>query len=81
MWAGAQVPLRQPGQAQDEGDALGGGAEVGPSDDLMQVFFPNSDGKLVGPIWMRELKDGQEGPSVLLLAELRDAVERAYECT
>ena len=75
---GAQGPGRQPGQTPDDRDAVGAGAEVGPSDDLLEVFFPNPDGKLTGPIWMRELKDGLEGPNVLLLEQLREAVEHAY---
>jgi hypothetical protein len=69
---------RQPGQAQGDEDSLAGGAQIGPSDDMLQVFLLNSDGKLIGPIWNREMKDGLEGPGVPLLQQLRDAVERAY---
>jgi hypothetical protein len=53
------------------------GTEVGPSDDMLKVFLLTSDGKLVGPIWNRELKDGLDGPGVPLLQLLRDAVEQA----
>jgi hypothetical protein len=52
--------------------------EVGSSDDLLQVFVPNPNGKLIGPIWTREMKDGLEAPAVFLLVQLREAVDRAY---
>jgi len=77
---GAGNPGRQPGQpgqAQEDGDVGGMGTEVGPSDDMLKVFLLTSDGKLVGPIWNRELKDGLDGPGVPLLQLLRDAVEQA----
>ena len=54
------------------------GAEAGPSDDMPRVFTTNPDGKLIGPVWNRELKDGLDGPTVLLLQQLRAAVEKAY---
>ena len=74
---GAGNPGRQPGQAQDDGDVAGIGPEAGPSDDTLKVFQLTSDGKLVGPIWNRELKDGLDGPGVPLLQLLHDAVEQA----
>lgn len=60
------------------GDELGGSSEVGPEDDLLQVFSTGADGKLLGPIWTREMKDGFDAPRVLLIQQLKDAVERAY---
>jgi hypothetical protein len=60
------------------GDELGASSEVGPNDDLLQVFSTGPDGKLLGPIWTREMKDGLDAPRVLLLQQLKDAVERAY---
>jgi hypothetical protein len=74
---GPPTQNRQPGQVQDP-DGIGVASEVGPSDDLLQVFTTNPDGKLIGPIWMQEMKDGLDGPSVPLLWQLRSAVERAY---
>ncbi len=68
---------RQPGQFPD-GDSVGVGSEVGPADDLLEVFMTNPEGKLLGPIWQREMKDGLDSPSVLLLRQVKDAVERAY---
>jgi|HubBroStandDraft_6_1064221.scaffolds.fasta_scaffold483751_1 hypothetical protein len=70
---------RQPGQGpgQDD-DGFGVGAEVGPSDDMLRVYTTNPDGKLIGPVWNREMKDGLDGPTVVLLLQLRTAVEKAY---
>jgi len=65
------------GQGQGD-DGFGVGAEAGPSDDMLRVFTTNPDGKLIGPVWYRELKDGLDGPTVLLLQQLRAAVEKAY---
>jgi hypothetical protein len=77
---GSQGPAtqsRQPGQMPDE-DGMGVGADVGPSDDMLQVYTTNPDGKLIGPIWNREMKDGLDGPAGLLLQQLRAAVEKEY---
>ncbi len=74
---GAGNPGPQPGQPRDDGDVAGMGTEVGPSDDVLKVFLLTSDGKLVGPVWNREMKDGLDGPGVPLLQLLRDAVEQA----
>jgi hypothetical protein len=68
---------RQPGQAQDD-DGVGVRAEVGPSDDMLQVYTTNPDGQLMGPVWNREMRDGLDGPQVPLLRQLRIAVEKAY---
>jgi hypothetical protein len=77
---GTQMPGHNPGQAGglDDSDNLGARSEVGPSDDLLRVFALNSDGKRTAALWARELKDGLDGPSVVLVQQLKDAVERAY---
>lgn len=71
----------RPGQGPPSSENVGVGAEVGPDDDLLQVFSTNQNGKLIGPIWTREMTDGLEGPRVPLLRQLRDAVEQAYPNT
>jgi hypothetical protein len=88
---GAQVRggigVGQPGPRQQSGpdprqtpsgDSVGAGTEVGPADDLLQVFITNPEGRLVGPIWTRDLIDGLDGPAIPLLRQLRAAVEKAY---
>jgi len=68
------------GRMGNMGPYQGAGArtDVGPPDDLLRVYTLTPEGKLVGPLWSREMKDGLDGPDVLLLRDLRDAVERAY---
>src|SRR5258708_23128027 len=47
--------------------SLGAEAEVGPPDDLLEVYMFTPAGNLSGRLWWREMKDGLDGPSVLLL--------------
>jgi len=89
--AGVSVGTRQPtggnptssptpGQGGTGGDGVGVGAEgeVGPENDMLRVYLVSSDGELTGPIWTREIQDGLDPPTVLLIQQLRTAVERAY---
>ncbi len=87
-------PAPQPGQSPTPGpDArpvptqggistrVGAGTEVGPSDDLLRIFSLSGDKKLIGPVWSRELDGGLDAPGVLLIQQLKDAVEKAYPPT
>lgn len=71
-----QGPGAGPGSGPGFGSGIGVGTEVGPSDDILEVFSPNPSGHLT-PLWNREMKDGLDGPGVLLVQQLQDAVERA----
>ncbi len=71
--AGDQIP-----SAQNNGPMVGVRGEAGPSDDLLRVFSKTGDGKLMGPIWSRELDGGLDGPSVPLVRQLKIEVEKAY---
>jgi hypothetical protein len=78
---GQSGPRQQSGQDPRQtptGDSVGAGMEVGPADDLLQVYITNPEGRLVGPIWTRDLIEGLDGPTVPLLRQLRAAVEKAY---
>jgi hypothetical protein len=83
---GLSGPRQQPGTPYPGNDprqtgastSLGAETEVGPPDDMLEVYMLTPDGKLSGRLWWREMKDGLDGPSVLLLQQLKDAVERAY---
>jgi hypothetical protein len=57
---------------------LGADAEAGPQADILRVYSLTPDGKLLGPIWSRDMEDGLDGPSVQLLQQLRSAVDKAY---
>ncbi len=60
------------------GVALGGGGEVGPADDLLEVKLMLPEGKPGAQVWMREEKDGLDEPDVTLVRELQTAVDRDY---
>jgi hypothetical protein len=75
-----QAPGHGPGSAGN-GTGLGTEAEVGPEDDMLQVYLLDPDGKLVGPIWNRTLTDGLDEPQLPLFQQLKSAVERAYPPT
>jgi len=72
--AQAPGPIPQPGT----GTTLGVGSQVGPDDDILRVFALTADGKMNGPLWMREMQDGFDAPAVLLVRQLKEAVEAAY---
>jgi hypothetical protein len=69
--------LGQSGPGGD-GERVGAEGEVGPEIDMLRVFLVSSDGKLTGPVWTREIQDGLDAPPVLLMQQLRTAVEQAY---
>ena len=74
---GAPFPGSDPRQ-DGIGTTVGAAGEVGPPDDLLRVYTQTPDGKLTGPLWSREMKNGLDAPSVLLLQQLKQTVERAY---
>lgn len=67
-----------PDRTASTAEGIGARGEAGPSDDLLRVFMTTPEGKLSGPLWSREQKDGLDAPNVRLLAALKDAVNRAY---
>ena len=75
---GSPAPGRSPGQTGDP-DSVGTMAEIGPEHDILRVYLVGGDGgRTIGPLWTREMQDGLDAPSVVLLQQLRTAVERAY---
>lgn len=75
--AGNSDPGRNPDRT-DGGDVVGARTEVGPNDDILRVYALSPQGKLSGPLWSSEMKDGLDAPNVMLLRSLRDAVDRSY---
>lgn len=73
--AGGQSAGRQ---QRGMGTGFGVGGEVGPPDDLLQVCQINADGKLSGPLWMRSYAGGLDAPRLLLFAQFKGDVEKAY---
>jgi hypothetical protein len=62
----------------DTFETVGARSEVGPNDDILRVYTLSPQGKLSGPFWSNEMKDGLDAPDVLLVRALREAVDHAY---
>jgi hypothetical protein len=58
------------GPTQSDDHVVGGlgGGEIGPNEDIFWVYSLDPDGKLTGPIWRKNLKDGLD-PQELVLFE------------
>jgi len=78
---GGPLGTQAPGRNPRVRDQIGAGAEVGPSDDLLQICTLEPDGKLSGPLWHRSKKDGLDGPDIPLLQQFKTALDRAYPPT
>ena len=65
--------MQQPAGVSEMADA-----EAGPPEDTLRVFLLDPNGKRVGPIWNRSLRNGLDGPQLILFQQLKAAVERAY---
>ncbi len=57
---------------------VGVGGEVGPPDDLFEVYEPNQNEALGTQLWLRTQPDGLDGSKPALFKEFKDAVEKAY---
>lgn len=67
-------PTAGPGSAS--GVVVGG--EVGPPDDLLEVYMSNPNEARGTLLWQRTLADGLRSPDVPLFKQLKDEVERTY---
>ena len=54
------------------------GGETGPEDDLLEVCQVNQNGKLTSPLWLRSQQHGLSAPRVILIAQLKEEVEKTY---
>jgi hypothetical protein len=71
------VPGRSPNRPS-AGNGVDVGGEVGPPDDLLEVYMPNPNDALGTLIWQRTLADGLNPPDLTLFNELKNEVERTY---
>jgi hypothetical protein len=74
-------PQNTPGQP----DCAGGpdtsaapGGEVGPADDLLEIYVRDSDKSNGAPLWMHTLTGGLDRPDLELFQQFKDQVERDY---
>jgi hypothetical protein len=51
---------------------------MGAEGDRVRVYTVGANGKLIGPIWTREMQNGLDAPGVIIVQQLRLAVEKTY---
>ena len=73
-----QSPNSQSQNCQMGGSGIGVGGEVGPPDDLLEVYMRGSGGGHGTLLWQHSLADGLNAPDLMLFRQLRDEVERTY---
>lgn len=61
-----------------DGTEVGSASEIGPPTDLLRVYTLGANGKMMGPIWSREMDEGLDGPSVRLVEQLKSEIEKAF---
>ena len=59
-------------------DSQSPGVQAGGVEDRLRIYAVDPNGKIVGPVWTRELPNGLDAPGVILVQQLKMAVERAY---
>jgi hypothetical protein len=72
-----------PGTSRSQGqagqpDGLGASNQVSGEEDRVRVYTVGANGKLVGPVWTREVQGGLDGSGGVIMQQLKLAVERAY---
>ena len=72
--AGGSAPF---GQSRSAAPDLSAGGSSG-EDDILEVRTLGPDGKLSAPVWTRSLSEGLDGPQVMLVQLLKNAVEKEY---
>ena len=72
-----QITSNPPG-ATVELDGVAVGGEVGPPDDLLEVYLPDPGNARGALVWQRTLADGLNPPQLTLIKQLKDEVERTY---
>jgi hypothetical protein len=79
---GPRSQPRQPGQFPGQGRAteVGVRTEVGEPEDMLRVYIQNN-GQLSAVVWDRTMEGGLNAPTVQLVKQLKDAVEKAYPPT
>jgi hypothetical protein len=71
------VPGR-PANGPISGNGVAVGGEVGPPDDLLEVYMPDPGDAHGALIWQRTRADGLNPPDLALFKQLKDEVERTY---
>ena len=69
-------PNRPTGPLQ--GNGVGVGTEIGPPDDLLEVYMRNPDNTRGALLWRHTLADGLNPPDLALFQQLKNEVESSY---
>lgn len=72
---------QRPNQRSSRAEEVMMGGEVGPADDILQVYLMRPDGTCGALIWSRSQTEGLSEPDVLLVHDLKEVVERDYPST
>ncbi len=75
---GGQAPSAGGPRASGPGVGVGVGGEVGPPDDLFEVYEPGSNDAFGAQLWVRSQPEGLSGKNPILFKQFKDAVEKAY---
>jgi hypothetical protein len=59
-------------------DNIGSVMQQGAEPDRLRVYTVSGDGKLKGPVWTREITNGLDAPGVVIVQQMKIAVERVY---
>jgi hypothetical protein len=78
MGPGAGRSGAGPGASPGAGSGVSLGGEVGPPDDLLEVYLPNPNEARGATLWQRSLPDGLNPPQLMLFKQLKDEIERTY---
>jgi hypothetical protein len=72
-------PSSQASPTQKPEAGLVAAADVGANVDMFCVYSLSPQGKLSGPLWQKNLKDGLSAPKMVLFKDFKkDVIERAY---
>jgi hypothetical protein len=78
---GANGPQNASGQSDCVDDPATGvalGSEVGPADDLLEIYVRNSDQSRGAPLWVHTRTGGLDRPDLELFKQFKDQVEQDY---
>ncbi len=68
----------RPANGPIPGNGVAVGGEVGPPDDLLEVYLSDPGDARGALVWQRTLADGLNQPDLVLFRQLKDEVDRTY---
>lgn len=78
---GGNGPQNASGQSdcvEGPGSGAAVGGDVGPVDDLLEIYVRNTDVSKGAPLWEHTLRGGLDRPNLALFEQFKDQVERDY---